>query len=431
MFMTVQFDFARQVFFLVLYGFLAWCSEAVYYAIKERRFVNRGLITLPIDFEIGAVFFNIAIVLPTLGRNYFGMYLLTLANLVIVRAVLCFFGGRLTKTSKWQNASFNGTWQSMLSNMLTAAVILVLYLLLQPVMILLAGLIPDRALTIVTIVACVLLLIDFITVLVAVKKGPVALEQRMEQSEADKLSDSIAGFVWGRLEKDYPGIHDERTRAGIVFAKGMGLDKLVWVFLISALAGDIIETLFCGIVNGKWMSRSSVVFGPFSFVWGIGAVLLTICLMRFKDKEDRWVLLVGGILGGAFEYMCSVFTEIVFGKVFWDYSHLPLNIGGRTNVLFMFFWGILSLVWVKIAYPHLSGFIEKFPPVAAKVTTWAIVALTAFNALFTVAVMLRYNTRQTRQQPANALEKLIDDSYGDDFVEHRWKNMVRTDKDGE
>ena len=33
----------------------------------------------------------------------------------------------------------------------------------------------------------------------------------------------------------------------------------------------------------------------------------------------------------AYEYLCSVFTEIVFGAVFWDYSALPFNLGGRIN----------------------------------------------------------------------------------------------------
>ena len=44
-------------------------------------------------------------------------------------------------------------------------------------------------------------------------------------------------------------------------------------------------------------------------------------------------------LGGAYEYLCSVFTELVFGKVFWDYSWMPFNLGGRINLLYCFFWG--------------------------------------------------------------------------------------------
>ncbi len=33
------------------------------------------------------------------------------------------------------------------------------------------------------------------------------------------------------------------------------------------------------------------------------------------DKNDRWVLLAGALLGGAFEYACSVFTEICLSGI--------------------------------------------------------------------------------------------------------------------
>lgn len=409
--------------FVLLYGFLVWAGEAVYYAVTQKRFVNRGLLTLPIDLEYGIIFGNVAVVLPTLGRNYLGMYLLTFANLILVRGVLGFFRSRVTRRAKWMEDAPSGTRRSLILNLLIAAGILILSLLLQPLFMLLTSFIPTIAQNVIGIVALVLIAIDFITVLIAVKKGASAFEKAREKGKTDELSDSIARFVWRRLEKAYPGINEDPKRTDIVFAKGMSMDKLVWVFLIWALVGDIIETFYCRITAGKWMSRSSVVFGPFSFVWGIGAVLLTLCLMRLKDKKNRWILLAGAILGGAFEYMCSVFTEVMFGKVFWDYSKMPLNIGGRTNLFFMAFWGILGVIWVRIAYPPLDKFIEKFPPVAAKIATWVIVALMSFNAVFTVAVMMRYNTRQTRPEANNVLEQFIDNTYDDAYVEHRWQNM--------
>lgn len=95
------------------------------------------------------------------------------------------------------------------------------------------------------------------------------------------------------------------------------------------------------------MSRSSVLYGPFSIVWGLGCVLLTALLYKYKDRSDRYIFLAGTVLGGAYEYSCSVFTELVFGTVFWDYSHIPFNLGGRINLLFCFFWGIAAVVWLK------------------------------------------------------------------------------------
>ena len=174
------------------------------------------------------------------------------------------------------------------------------------------------------------------------------------------------------------------------------------------------------------MSRSSLVYGPFSIVWGFGAVLLTVVLQRFAGKPDRVVFLAGFVIGGAYEYLCSVFTELVFGTVFWDYSYMPLNIGGRTNVLFCIFWGILSVVWVRLLYPPMDRTIEKLPPLLGKIATWVIVAAMLSNCLLTGGAMLRYNTRQTDPTADNVIEQLLDERFDDEWVENRWPNMIVT-----
>ena len=59
------------------------------------------------------------------------------------------------------------------------------------------------------------------------------------------------------------------------------------------------------------MSRSSVVWGPFSVVWGLGIAGATILLYRYRDRSDRYIFMAGTFWGGAYEYLCSVFSEIV------------------------------------------------------------------------------------------------------------------------
>lgn len=134
----------------------------------------------------------------------------------------------------------------------------------------------------------------------------------------------------------------------------------------------------------------------------------------------------GAIVGGVYEYMCSVFTEYVFGTVFWDYSDMPFNINGRTNLLFCIFWGLLAVVWIKVLYPAISGWIEHLPTLYAKVVTWALVLLMIADALLTGAVMLRYVERSYDLEAGNVLEEFIDNNYSDEFVEERWPNMKLT-----
>ena len=41
------------------------------------------------------------------------------------------------------------------------------------------------------------------------------------------------------------------------------------------------------------MSRSSLVWGPFSVVWGMALALCTLLMYRYKDKTAGWLFVAG------------------------------------------------------------------------------------------------------------------------------------------
>ena len=185
--------------------------------------------------------------------------------------------------------------------------------------------------------------------------------------------------------------------------------------------------VYCRLVAGVWMSRSSVLYGPFSIVWGLGAVVLTLVLSRFSHKKDRYIFLIGALLGGVYEYVCSVFTEVFLGTVFWDYSHMMFNIGGRTNLLFMIFWGILSVAWIKFCYPKMSNAIERVPALPGKIITWVLVAFMVCNSLISAMAMIRYQARQEGIPAENVVDEFLDMNYEDERIERVWPNMMIID----
>lgn len=156
------------------------------------------------------------------------------------------------------------------------------------------------------------------------------------------------------------------------------------------------------------MSRSSLVWGPFSIVWGLALALVTWFLYKYKDRSESFLFLTGTFLGGAYEYLCSVFTEIFFGKVFWDYSKLPFNLGGRINLLYCFFWGIAAVVWFKKVYPFLSGLIEKIPVRPGKIITWILTVFMCCNMIVSSAALMRYDQRAQGVEAQNQIEKWVD-----------------------
>lgn len=108
-----------------------------------------------------------------------------------------------------------------------------------------------------------------------------------------------------RLQKSYPSISlDALVKARAEHKKPLFSPRVVafincFPLFHRCLLGDITETIFCRITAGVWMSRSSVIYGPFSIVWGLGCAFLTLLLYRYRNKSDGSIFLAGTLLGGA------------------------------------------------------------------------------------------------------------------------------------
>lgn len=409
----IQYSLAELVFFGVLYAFLGWCAEVSFHAVKDAQFRDPGYLNLPLLPSWGILSVLLLPVLPTLNDQLVLQYLLVLIAYRCVRTISSQF--------LYRGPERRSAVPRRVLHLAVAAGLLAVYLMVHPLLLTLVKLMPSIVVKVLAWIFGILVVLDLIGVQMILRRR----RQDVLWNRTQKLGSRLTDTVRSRLDRAYPGILKAHGPAP-VFARGICFDKLVWVFLISSFLGAFIEMLYCRVTGGVWMNRSSLLYGPFSVVWGLGAVVLTVALRPLAGKADRHIFLAGFLIGGAYEYLCSVFTELVFGTVFWDYSWMPLNIGGRTNVLYCIFWGLLAVLWVKILCPPMEKTIEKIPPLAGKIITWIIVVLMVCNALLTGACMIRYHHRQSSPEPSNIIEALIDERFDDAFMEDRWPNMQLT-----
>ena len=421
--------------YFIFYSFIGWVIEVGIIALKDKRFRNRGFVNLPFCTMYGTMMVLLILFWPNLTNHPVFKFITTFVVFVVVQSIAEFFTHRICKRMllKYEDITpYNGQWMNLLVALLFAGGLWGMMELLHPFVFMLVHMIPSLALKLFCSITGGVIFLDFLLTLYIMSRNrgnkKINEYQQRQRIHQSNLNGRIYENIWGRLEKAYPNIEDEPKPEGkYTFAQGICLDKIVWVFLVSALLGDFIETIYCWAVGAGWMSRSSVLYGPFSIVWGIGAVVLTLVLSKFAEKPDRYIFFVGALIGGVYEYFCSLFTEIVLGTVFWDYSWMPFNIGGRTNLLYMGFWGILSVVWIKLIYPKMSMIIEKLPALQGKIITWILVVFMICNALISAMAMVRYTKRQENIQASNFMEEFLDVNYKDELIEKAWPNMVITD----
>lgn len=430
----MTYTFIELFTYFILYSFIGWIVEVCIIAIKDRRFRNRGFVNLPFCMMYGAMMDVLIIFWPSLTNHPVFKFIAAFVVFVTIQSMANFVTNRICKRMllKYEDITpYNGQWMNLLVAVLFSIGLWGTMELVHPFTYLLIHILPEMVLKIFCGIIGGIIILDFLLTLYIMRKNRGNLKvneyQQKQQIYQSNLNGRIYDRIWRRLNKAYPNIEDEpEVEEKYTFAKGICLDKIIWVFLVSALLGDFIETIYCWAVGGEWMSRSSVLYGPFSIVWGIGAVVLTIVLSKFAGKPDRYIFLIGALIGGVYEYACSLFTEIFLGTVFWDYSWMPFNIGGRTNLLYMGFWGILSVVWIKLIYPKMSYFIEKLPALQGKIITWVLVVFMICNALISAMAMVRYTQRQDGIAAQNVMEAFLDSNYEDTLIEKVWPNMVIT-----
>lgn len=209
-----------------------------------------------------------------------------------------------------------------------------------------------------------------------------------------------------------------------VFAYGLGFYKLFWIFFIGSFFGAIVETIWCAFTQHKFEVRWGLIYGPFNPIYGFGAVIMTLCLNKLSFLRDLWIFLICMFVGASFEYLCSLFQEIVFNAVSWDYSVIDSNFSGRTSILFAFFWGVLGLVWVKDTYPRLSGLIEKIPKNIGIFLTWILFVYMIFNMGISSMAVWRQGQRANGIKANSAITEFLDENYTDDFLKVMYPNMV-------
>ncbi len=75
---------------------------------------------------------------------------------------------------------------------------------------------------------------------------------------------------------------------------GISIWRLFSYFIIYSVIGFVIEFFYALILYGVIESRQSFIYGPFSAIYGIGAVIMICSLNRFKDQGHR--LFFGGLI---------------------------------------------------------------------------------------------------------------------------------------
>ena len=131
-------------------------------------------------------------------------------------------------------------------------------------------------------------------------------------------------------------------------------DLILTVFFIGGTIGGLWETLWALLTRGVFEWKSGIMYFPLcNPIYGLGAVLITLYALRYKNKLGIYIFSVASCTLA--EYFFSILEELLLSSMSWDYSSYLLNLDGRVNLLYSLFWGFLGIVFSTTILPYLEN----------------------------------------------------------------------------
>lgn len=216
--------------------------------------------------------------------------------------------------------------------------------------------------------------------------------------------------------------------------------NLFWVFFVCSVLGLILEEVWHMVVvdPGVYQDRAGMLFGPFSPIYGFGAVLMTMALNRFYKKNPLIIFLVSALIGGAFEVFVGWFMQTSFGVVSWSYSHIrlfgmpdPIAVltGGRTCTPFACMWGLGGLIWIKVLLPRLLKLINMIPWKRRYSATVILTAVLLIDGVMTLQSLDYWHQRVNGTVRNIPVAQFYDKHFDNEYMENRFQSMTMSPKD--
>ena len=216
--------------------------------------------------------------------------------------------------------------------------------------------------------------------------------------------------------------------------------NLFWVFVVCSILGLILEDIWHMVIvePGVYQDRAGMLFGPFSPIYGFGAVLMTMALNRFYKKNFLAIFLVSALIGGAFEVFVGWFMQTAFGVISWSYAHITLFglpdpivllTGGRACTQMTALWGVGGLLWIKLMLPHLLKLINLIPWKWRYSLTTVCTLLMVVDALMTVQSIDFWYQRASGSGSDTPVAQFYNKHFDDAYMEHRFQSMSMNPED--
>jgi len=165
----------------------------------------------------------------------------------------------------------------------------------------------------------------------------------------------------------------------------------LWYFVIYSFIGWISEVIFAAIRYKQLVNRGFL-NGPYCPIYGVGVLLVIICLNFLKN--NIFILFLGSIiLTTLLEAIVGIALNHIFKKKWWDYSKEPFNFKGYICLSASLSWGVACVFIIKIIHPLIEKFVGIIPLPLGTVFIIFFSIIIIFDLIATSSSVVHLNNR--------------------------------------
>lgn len=173
-----------------------------------------------------------------------------------------------------------------------------------------------------------------------------------------------------------------------------------WFFMYCIL-GWFVESVYMSICEKRIVNRGFML-GPWCPIYGFGALMVYFVLKPFTSNYAV-LYVMGSMVATIFEFFVAAFMQMLFGKVWWDYSKKPFNFRGVLCLESTIAWGFYTLFLFLFLQRGVTYLTDLIPFRFGTLILPAIMTIAALDLLIHVLIAKK---EYMPQQLENALESL-------------------------
>lgn len=156
--------------------------------------------------------------------------------------------------------------------------------------------------------------------------------------------------------------------------------------------------------------------GPICPIYGVGVTAVITVLTPYKsDIIVLYILSV--VLVTVLEGLTGWAMDKIFHNKWWDYSDMPLNIGGYVCLLFSIVWGFTCLLIIYFVQPLIHRALTLIPTVVGIVLIVVFGIILIADLYVTASTIFKFNRRLASMEKIATEMHEISDQIGQEIFE--------------